>query len=103
MLVSESPIEVGVFDPSRPDFPDMGVSVFSNSHFLYKHRRGQPAIFIIANSKAKINKNSGKFQHFTKIFTFASTITFFGASGAFSKAKFKFKNKNAASHALFLV
>ena len=52
---------VGFSDPSRPDFPECGLSVFSNHNFLYEHCRGQPAISFIYNSlipnpPVKINK-----------------------------------------------
>ena len=87
---------VGVSDPSRPDFPHMGVSVFSNSYFLYAHRRGQPAISLIPNCKAKINKIPASFRHFIKIFIFASNTAFFGSLAAFSEVKLQHKNQNLA-------
>lgn len=85
MLVSESPIVVGVSDPSRPDFPEYWVSVFSKSYFLYEHRRGQPATSLIPNSKAKINKNIGKSKRRINIFSYASTIGLSGFQSLFLK------------------
>jgi hypothetical protein len=47
---------VGISDPSRPDFPELGLSVFSNSAF-YNHTAGVSLqYFFIPYPGAKVNE-----------------------------------------------
>jgi hypothetical protein len=56
LLVSESPIEVGISEPSRPGFPELGVSVFSNKAFYTNTAGNNLQYLFIPYPMVKVNK-----------------------------------------------
>jgi len=56
LLVSESPIEVGVSDPSRPDFPEYGYRFFQTSAFYTGTAGVSPQLYYIPTGQPQSRK-----------------------------------------------
>jgi hypothetical protein len=88
LLVSESPIKVGVSDPSRPDFPEYGYRFFQTFAFYTGTAGVSPQLYYIPTGQSQSRKyckehliNAGPA---TSLGT--NTHTFFGLSDGLSPA-----------------
>ena len=86
MLVSESPIEVGVSDPSRPDFPEYGYRFFQTSAFYTGTAGVSPQLYYISTGQPESRKYCK--EHLINAGPATSlgdnTHTFFGVSDGLS-------------------